>query len=178
MKTLFIYLVTILGAAPALAHEARTGAPPKAPAACDGLLRAPAVPVDWNQAWLKPVSGELKRRIEREPGHPLLPDWLKAQARVGAIEAAVHAMPDIERDAFTPVVRALQAALTKHQLEFLRERQLSKLDVPRHLAILRAIAAYNPDQARFSLYKIKRVIEGRHSLTEYIDCRMGETVPF
>jgi hypothetical protein len=129
------------------------------------------LPVNWNEAWLKDQS-ELKKLWGEQDSHPLWHEWARAENRMKAIEAALKTMTTTERSYFQPIEAAARAALTKHQLVFVKERDLRHLDLPRHLAILRAIAAFHPSEARFSLYKIKRAVEGRYSVREYVDCRL------
>jgi hypothetical protein len=103
--------------------------------------------------------------------NPLVRTWNEASRRAPRISASLKDMTPAEAAYFKPVLAAVTAALGKHQNVFARERHLKHLDVPRHMAILSAIAEFDEQRPRFALYKIKRTIEGRHSLREYIDCR-------
>lgn len=147
------------------AHDAS-----KTSVSCDHFFEAVARAVDWNQSWLKNQTA-LHQAWQKESLHPLWSQWVAASARMTAMNSAVTAMSKTDQSYFAPIVKAAVAAMTKHQLDFVSEHHLKSLDVPRHLAILRAIGEFSPAEPRFSLYKIKRAIEGRYSLREYTGCR-------
>jgi hypothetical protein len=117
------------------------------------------------------ASVEFCERLLATDSPPLRADWVVAASKIDAMNRALTTMSATERGYFHPIVKAAVSALTKHQKIFDSERDLKSLDVARHLAILRAIGNFTTTQARFSLYKINRAIEGRYSLREYADCR-------
>jgi hypothetical protein len=62
------------------------------------------------------------------------------------------------------------ASLTIHTHEILTASKSKKTDFPRYFKILKSIIEFDENTPIFSLYKIKRAIEGRFSIQEYIDC--------
>lgn len=103
-----------------------------------------------------------------EPSSPLKTAFERANTQVDAIEKYVKST---DFPAATEILQAVKATFTKHHDVFKDTKVWSKLDVARHYAILQAIGDFNETKPRFSLYKIKRAIEGRHSLSEYINCK-------
>lgn len=71
---------------------------------------------------------------------------------------------------FAKILAAARAAIEKHD-PILKKDHHGHLDQARHRAILKAIADIDSQRLEFSAYKIKRAIEGKHSLDEYINCR-------
>lgn len=65
---------------------------------------------------------------------------------------------------------AVWASLTVHTHEILKASKPKKTDFPRYFKILKSIAEFDEKTPIYSLYKIKRAIEGRFSFQEYIDC--------
>ncbi len=78
---------------------------------------------------------------------------------------------DRKTDYFKSAYQAMWATLTVHAHEVLEMRSKDK-DFPRFFKILKTIDEFNPKQPEFSFYKIKRAIEGRFSLKEYINCHL------
>ena len=72
---------------------------------------------------------------------------------------------------FVKITQAVLAALNKH-LPMIIKADANQVDWPRVNLILKQIAAFDMKSPRFSMYKIKRAIEGRYSLKEFILCRM------
>ena len=72
---------------------------------------------------------------------------------------------------FGQIAQATLAVFSKHIPTILRE-DVNQTDWPRINHILRNVAAFNKQRPEFSLYKIKRAIEGRYSLKEFILCRV------
>lgn len=62
------------------------------------------------------------------------------------------------------------ASLTVHTHEILTASKSKKTDFPRYFKILKSIIEFDENTPVFSLYKIKRAIEGKFSIQEYIDC--------
>ena len=131
---------------------------------CETALIMSALSVDWSASELADSRDELKALYSTQPNHPLWVDWARAVAKMNVLKG-------LNGKYFRAIEVAAWAALSKHQLQYLREPHLRELDVPRHLEILRAIAGASADEPKFSAYKIKRAIEGRHSLREYTECR-------
>ena len=71
---------------------------------------------------------------------------------------------------FQKITLAVLAMFAKH-LPIAAKEEVSQVDWPRLSLILKHIIAFDSQNPRFSLYKIKRVIEGRYSLREFILCR-------
>ena len=94
-----------------------------------------------------------------------------ATERLPDINSFIEAnLSPTERVYFAKIGQAARAAVGKHHSEALKGEP-SKKDLPRHATILKAIAEFNPQNPKFSLYKIKRAIEGRYSLNEYVNCQ-------
>jgi hypothetical protein len=70
----------------------------------------------------------------------------------------------------TKIFATVWASLTVHTHEILTASKSKKADFPRYFKILKAIAEFDETAPVFSFYKIKRAIEGRFSIQEYIDC--------
>ncbi|NJL25465.1 MAG: hypothetical protein HC902_10020 [Calothrix sp. SM1_5_4] len=120
----------------------------------------------------RPCESDLLRPIPSAAvDNPLTTAWNEAKGRLRGIETALASFPPEDLPYFKKIHTAAIAAVTKHHREFTEEEHLNELDIARHMAILRSIADFNPSTPRFSLYKIKRAIEGRHSLREYIECK-------
>lgn len=119
------------------------------------------------QALLKPSLDSSGGKVK---SNPLLAHWQVANDWLPTVEKAFDAFSEEEKSDFAPILDAVKSALTKHQKQFENEHNWKKLDVARHMLILKSIAEFDPQKPKFSLYKIKRSIEGRHSLREYILC--------
>ena len=72
---------------------------------------------------------------------------------------------------FRKTIQAILAVFTKHIPTVLEEDSIDKIDWPRMNLILKTIADFDNQKPKFSIYKIKRSIEGRYSLREFILCR-------
>ena len=72
---------------------------------------------------------------------------------------------------FSKVTQAIFSIFSKH-LPVVLKQDLQQVDWPRINLILQAVANFDSQNPRFSLYKVKRAIEGRYSLREFILCRM------
>ena len=70
------------------------------------------------------------------------------------------------------IVQSVFTTFGKHIPKALTEGKIyEEIDWPRINLILQSIAEFDRNKPEFSLYKIKRAIEGRYSLREYILCR-------
>lgn len=97
-----------------------------------------------------------------------------------SLEASVNKVPEImefvqglqpgEALYFKKIAQAVLAIFSKHIPVMLKE-DISQADWPRMNLILKNVVAFDMQNPRFSLYKIKRAIEGRYSLKEFILCR-------
>ena len=94
----------------------------------------------------------------------------EARAQIAAIRAAAVAVPKPERKYFAEVARAAEAAVGKHHREFEKQSDLRFMDLPHHVAILKAIAAFDPARPRYSLVEIDDAVRLRHQRREYLDC--------
>lgn len=121
---------------------------------------------------------EIKEFLERSPTHKEQ-DVLR---RLGvSIEQPINKIPEImefvrtvdptEGPYFGQIAQAVLAVFSKHIPTILKE-DASHTDWSRMNNILRTIAAFDGQRPQFSLYKIKRAIEGRYSLKEFILCRV------
>ena len=121
---------------------------------------------------------EMKEFLERSPTHKEQ-DVLR---RLGvSIEQPISKIPEImefvqtvdptKGPYFGQIAQAVLAVFSKHIPTILKE-DASQTDWSRMNNILRTIAAFDRQRPQFSLYKIKRAIEGRYSLKEFILCRV------
>ncbi len=98
-----------------------------------------------------------------------------------SIEASVNKIPEMmefvqnvhptKAPYFGRITEAVLAMFSKHIPTMLKE-DANQIDLPRINLILKSIAAFDANRPEFSLYKIKRAIEGRYSLREFILCRV------
>ena len=98
-----------------------------------------------------------------------------------SLEASVNKIPEImdfvqglhpvEALYFKKIMQAVLAVFSKHIPTILKE-DINQIDWLRMNFILKSIVAFDIQKPRFSLYKIKRAIEGRYSLKEFILCRV------
>lgn len=72
---------------------------------------------------------------------------------------------------FSKITQAIFSIFSKH-LPVVLKQDLHQVDWPRMNLILQTVANFDSQNPRFSLYKVKRAIEGRYSLKEFILCRM------
>ena len=72
---------------------------------------------------------------------------------------------------FKQTTQAVLAVFSKHIPIIIKEENPSQTDLPRINLILQSIVDFNLKDPRFSIYKIKRTIEGRYSLREFILCK-------
>jgi|GEM_PF-4565658 hypothetical protein len=72
---------------------------------------------------------------------------------------------------FKEAYAGVWATLTAHSHEML-EAQGKDKDYPRLFAILKEINQFDPQKEKFSFYKIRRAIQGRFSMKEYVNCRL------
>lgn len=117
-------------------------------------------------------DGHLRRLYEKQGASgPLWAAWEAAYARWEDIEQAAKNADKEDQKPFEQIRKAVLAALTKHQVVYAGSTSPGSLDIPRHAEILKSIADFDPNRSRYSFYKIKRAIEGRYALNEYITCR-------
>lgn len=69
------------------------------------------------------------------------------------------------------IVKLVLSALGHHTMAYLTHPKTEVLDWPRMSFILKSIAEFTNQPSVFSLYKIKRAVEGKYSLNEYINCK-------
>lgn len=72
---------------------------------------------------------------------------------------------------FRQITQAVLVLFSKHFPSALKNHP-HQVDWPRINLIVKNIAEFDTQNPRFSLYKIKRAIEGRYSLKEFISCRL------
>ena len=97
------------------------------------------------------------------------------------LEKATKKIPDIiefsknttkdKAPYFQMIAQAALALFSKHIPTALKEDPYLT-DWPRINLILKSVAEFDTEKPEFSLYKIKRTIERRYSLKEFIFCRM------
>ena len=99
------------------------------------------------------------------------PSVEKAIKNIPEIINFVQRAPPEESPYFQQTALAILVLFSKHIPTALKEEP-NHTDWPRINAIIHSIVNFDPHKPRFSLYKIKRSIEGRYSLKEFILCRM------
>ena len=115
-------------------------------------------------------------------------DNLKKQSHLKAMElhlnSALAKLPEIinfmketpqnsskDMNKYTNLIfQSVLVTFSKHVPAYL-DTQFSDKDWGRINLILRLISQFDPSKGHFSLYKIKRAIEGRYSIREYILCK-------
>lgn len=90
---------------------------------------------------------------------------------VSKIMEFVESLPEGEAVYYRKTAQAVLAVFSKHLPILLRQSPNSS-DIPRMRLILKTIAEFDPSRPKFSLYKIKRSIEGRYSMREFILCKV------
>ena len=106
-----------------------------------------------------------------QSGNLLARTWMEAQGQISEIDAALADLKPEDQALGKKIRAAIEAALGKHHEIYAHARSVKNKDIGRHMTILRSIAAFDPNLPQFSLYRIKRSIEGRYSLREYIECK-------
>ena len=86
------------------------------------------------------------------------------------IMEALKDMPAEEALLFRQTAKAVLALFSKH-IPILIKEDPTLMDWPRINLIAKQIVDFDPKSPQFSLYKIKRAIQGRYSLKEFILCR-------
>ena len=69
------------------------------------------------------------------------------------------------------IVKLILSALGHHTMAYLTHSKEGKLDWARMSLILRSISEFKNTPSVFSLYKIKRAVEEKYSVNEYINCK-------
>lgn len=72
---------------------------------------------------------------------------------------------------FKKIYAAIWSLMTHHLDIFIKGSQVQSLDLGRYEQILTALSVYDSSNVAFSLYKVKRAIEGRFSLKEFTLCK-------
>ncbi len=122
----------------------------------------------------------LKEIVELLEHSPAQQEWLR---RAGiSLEKLINKIPEIiefteqvspeEALYYRNITKAVLAVFSKHLPAALKTNDPSQIDWPRIHVILKNIAAFDKQNPRSSLFKIKRAIEGRYSLKEFILCRV------
>ncbi len=91
--------------------------------------------------------------------------------KTSEIMQSLEKMPAQEALVFRKTALGVLTLFSKHIPVLLKEDP-GRMDWPRINLIAKQIADFDPNNPRFSLYKIKRTIEGRYSLKEFILCRI------
>ena len=69
------------------------------------------------------------------------------------------------------IVKLALSTFSQHIMAYLTHPKAERLDWPRMNLILKSISDFKDKPGVFSLYKIKRAIQGKYSLNEYINCK-------
>ncbi len=91
-------------------------------------------------------------------------EYKNAQSGLMAFESVKSSLSKKE----LVVLEAAKANLTKHETVFRKDRRGKEL--ARHLKIQKLIAKFNLREIRWSIYQIKRAIEERFYIKEYVEC--------
>jgi hypothetical protein len=99
-------------------------------------------------------------------------ELIKAVMKLPEIEKAWSSFPEssLKKMYLNSIRQALWAAVTVHTHELIDAKTTDR-DFARYFRILSSIQEFNSAKPEFSLYKIKRAIEGRHSISEFIHCK-------
>ncbi|MDE0118404.1 MAG: hypothetical protein OXM55_00150 [Bdellovibrionales bacterium] len=92
--------------------------------------------------------------------------------KIPEIIAFTEQLPLEEAPYYRDITKAVLATFSKHLPAALKKHDSNQIDWPRINLILKNIAAFDKQNPRSSLFKIKRAIEGRYSLREFILCRV------
>ena len=90
---------------------------------------------------------------------------------VSKIIEFVESLPEGEALYYRKIAQAVLAVFSKY-VPIMLQHSPSALDIPRMSLILKDIANFDPQRPRYSLYRIKRSIEGRYSMREFILCKL------
>lgn len=90
---------------------------------------------------------------------------------VSKIMEFVESLPEGEALYYRKTAQAVLAVFSKY-VPIMLQQPPSALDIPRMSLILKDIANFDPQRPRYSLYKIKRSIEGRYSMREFVLCKV------
>ena len=96
----------------------------------------------------------------------------KLISKIPEIIEFTEQLPAEEALYYRNITKAVLAVFSKHLPAALKTNDPSQIDWPRINLILKNIAAFDKQNPRSSLFKIKRAIEGRYSLKEFILCRV------
>lgn len=118
------------------------------------------------------------RQIEKLKFSPIelgeFHEWGKlvsdATDRLPQIRQALIDMPIAERDYFLHIYEAILSSVVNYPRVLLGQTH-ERWDWSRFALIYQSIQEFDHESPKFSLYKIKRTIEGRYSLREFISCR-------
>ena len=69
------------------------------------------------------------------------------------------------------IIKIILATFNQHTVAYLTHPETESLDWPRFLSILKSISYFKNNSNVFSLYKIKRAVQGKYSVNEYIHCK-------
>lgn len=114
------------------------------------------------------VPEDIRTLVTASPAHRRL--WeksLEARRRWQDIERSWQPQARMEKLA----AGAARAALDRHLYVRLRNLSLEDQDGIRHMRILEAIADFDPARAKWSSYRILRLVRGRYNLDQFINCR-------
>lgn len=122
---------------------------------------------------------EFGRVLGEWKGKPLkltdMKDWsdtlLKAESRLPQMRSAIERMEAHETAYFVEIYQASLSAVLKHAQIILRDPG-HHWDWSRYAQILSSISRFDSENAKFSFFKVKRSVEGRYSIREFIRCRM------
>lgn len=98
-------------------------------------------------------------------------EWERAVKRMPeVIRAWEQLKPNVaKKHYFKEIYAAIWATLLMHSHEMV-DAQKNDKDFGRYLKILREIQSFSSDNAAFSFYRVRRAIEGRYSLKEFVNC--------
>lgn len=97
----------------------------------------------------------------------------KAVAKLPEIQLAFQSLEQADRKAkyFKQAYEVIWATLSVHSHEIM-DAKTKTMDYRRFFTILRAIEDFDSEKAEFSFYKIRRAVEGRFSVSEFVRCKI------
>jgi hypothetical protein len=117
---------------------------------------------------------DLKNLNPNSPKDVLMQDELKkAVEKLPAVFEAYASLETADKKSryFKQAYEAIWATLSVHSHEIMDARSKT-VDYRRYFQILRTISEFDAGRPKFSFYKVRRAIEGRFSLAEFVRCKI------
>lgn len=122
---------------------------------------------------------KLSKQLENAPSSEkkshllaLISKWDSSLSRLPDMLKAYENIDEEQKPYFLNILRAAISTVTSHMVQLLQESSLQKTDFAQFHHILDEMSRFNLEKPRVSFYRIKKKIEARFSLREYINCRI------